>query len=108
MRGERDRVSLGLFGDGAANQGQLYESINMAQLWKLPMIFVLENNHYAMGTSTERSSGTKDFYNRLSDLQGYKVQCTDTFLLREFIKKLRERTTTEQVPCYLELDTYRY
>ena len=59
-----DNVCFCYFGDGAANQGQVYETFNMAKLWDLPIVFVIENNKYAMGTSTERSSSTTDFSQR--------------------------------------------
>lgn len=62
LRGEKDRISIGAFGDGAANQGQIFEAINMAKIWKLPTLFMLENNHYAMGTSTERHSMSGDVF----------------------------------------------
>jgi len=90
LRGEKDRISIGAFGDGAANQGQLFEAINMAKIWNLPTLFMLENNHYAMGTATERHSMSGDsFYDRYTHLKGIWVDCTDTFLLREVFRNVK-------------------
>src|SRR5208337_3268660 len=79
-----DHVSLTFFGDGAANQGQVYESLNMAELWRLPVVFIVENNRYAMGTSVERSSAMSDFAKRgvAFNIPGARVDGMDVRAVR--------------------------
>ena len=105
-----DRVSLTYFGDGAANQGQVYESFNMAKLWDLPVIYVIENNKYGMGTSIERSSATTDFSQRGAsfDIPGEKVDGMDVRAVKAAGDKAVKRAREGGGPYILEMMTYRY
>ncbi len=105
-----DRVSLTYFGDGAANQGQVYESFNMAKLWDLPVIYVIENNKYGMGTSIERSSATTDFSQRGAsfDIPGEQVDGMDVRAVKEAADKAVKRAREGGGPYILEMLTYRY
>jgi len=107
---KNDRVCLTYFGDGAANQGQVYESFNMAELWKLPVIYVIENNRYAMGTSVARSSAQTDFSRRgLSfNIPGEQVNGMDVQLVRAAGDKAVAWCRAGKGPYILEMLTYRY
>ncbi|HWG04238.1 MAG TPA: pyruvate dehydrogenase (acetyl-transferring) E1 component subunit alpha [Beijerinckiaceae bacterium] len=103
-------VAITYFGDGAANQGQVYESFNMAELWKLPIVYVIENNRYAMGTAVTRSSAQVDFSRRgLSfGIPGEQVDGMDVRAVRAAGAKALEWARTGNGPYLLEMQTYRY
>ena len=102
-------VCLAYFGDGAANQGQVYESFNMAKLWNLPAIYAIENNQYAMGTSVARSASEPDFYKRGESFRipGIRVDGMDVLAVRGAAETALE-WAREKGPIILELMTYRY
>ena len=101
---------LTYFGDGAVNQGQVYESFNMAELWKLPVIYAIENNKYAMGTSIERSSSEPLLYRRGESFRipGIQVDGQDVLAVRGAAEVAMEWTQSGKGPIILELMTYRY
>jgi pyruvate dehydrogenase E1 component alpha subunit len=103
-------VSLTYFGDGAANQGQVYESFNMAKLWKLPVIYVVENNQYAMGTSVERSSSETHLHKRgvSFNIPGEQVDGMDVLAVRAAADKAVKHCREGNGPIILEMKTYRY
>jgi pyruvate dehydrogenase E1 component alpha subunit len=102
-------VCLAYFGDGAANQGQVYEAFNMAELWKLPVVFVIENNQYAMGTSVNRASSEDQLYRRGESfrIEGMQVDGMDVLAVRGAAEVAVDWARTHG-PVLLEMKTYRY
>lgn len=105
-----ENVVLCFFGDGAARQGILHETFNMAMLWKLPVVFICENNHYAMGTSVERTSNVLDIYKLADayDMPGDKIDGMSCESVHDGVARAVKRAREKDGPTLLEIKTYRY
>lgn len=105
-----DRVNICFYGDGAAHQGQVYESYNMAALWQLPVVYIIENNQYAMGTSVARSSKETELYRRGEGfgIPGEEVDGMNVLAVREATDRAIKHCRDGKGPYILEMKTYRY
>jgi len=106
--GEPMNVAIACYGDGAANQGQIWESANMANLWDLPMIYCIENNHYGMGTSIDRHSSISDYYKMGNAIPGLRIDGMNVLSVIEGMKFAKEYVGAGNGPIYVEMMTYRY
>lgn len=107
---DNGKVSFVYFGDGAANQGQVYESFNMAELWELPVVYVIENNQYAMGTAISRASAQTDLSKRgvSFNIPGEQVDGMDVRAVKDAAARAAEFSRSGNGPFILEMKTYRY
>ncbi|CAL1268001.1 unnamed protein product [Larinioides sclopetarius] len=104
----RDDICLALYGDGAANQGQVFEAFNIAKLWSIPVIFICENNGFGMGTSVDRASASTDYYTRGDYIPGIWVDGMDVLAVREATRFASELCRAGKGPLIMEVATYRY
>jgi pyruvate dehydrogenase E1 component alpha subunit len=107
---QTEQVVLCFFGDGAVNEGAFHEALNVSALWGLPVVYVIENNRYGMGTSLDRASSVKDLYQRGSayGIPHREVNGMELLTVREALGEAIERARKEKGPSLLEMETYRY
>ena len=105
-----DQVTLCFFGDGAVNQGVFHEALNLAALWRLPIVYICENNRYGMGTSVERATSIANLYKRAGayGMPGEAVDGMDILAVRERVGLAVEQARRENIPSFVEAETYRY
>jgi len=106
--GEKMQVAIACYGDGAANQGQIWEAANMSSLWNLPMIFCIENNQYGMGTSIERHSSHQDYYQMGNHIPGIRIDGMNVLAVNEGMRFVKDYCGSGKGPMYVEMMTYRY
>jgi len=105
---DKMNIAVACYGDGAANQGQIWESANMCALWKLPMVFCIENNHYGMGTSIDRHSSIKDYYKMGNAIPGIRMDGMNVLAVKNGMEFVKEYCGSGNGPMYVEMMTYRY
>jgi len=105
---EKPVATFAMYGDGASNQGQVFEAFNMAKLWNLPCVFVCENNKYGMGTSAERSSMNTEYFTRGDKIPGIQANGMDIIAVHQAIKYAKKWAVDGNGPLLLEFVTYRY
>lgn len=108
LKTKRLNITLAIYGDGGANQGQVWEAANMASLWKLPVVFMIENNHYGMGTAPDRSSSNTKYYTMGNHIPGIRINGMNVLAVREGMKVAKEYVSSGHGPIYVEMDTCRY
>lgn len=107
--GQKSPIAIACYGDGAANQGQIWEAANMSKLWNLPMVFCVENNHYGMGTSTARHSCNDHYYTMGGrTIPGLRMNGMNVLAVKQGMAAVREHCSSGKGPMFVEMDTYRY